>query len=184
MRKLIYSLTFILLSSCSTCLLSQIPPQHVYVASGCSVALPDYRTKITATDNCEVASFTQTPAPGFMLTPTNKTATVIVKATDGSGNFRQVTFTVTLTDTIKPVLNIDPSLLAYNIDQIKEMYNIADRAVSYVERSFDNVYPYGSPEAKNQADSSYFKKELIIYTSPGFAFTGKGNRTITFKDAE
>jgi hypothetical protein len=160
--------------------LSQIPPQRIYAGATCTAPIPNYLTKITASDNCEVASFTQTPAAGTLLTPTNKTATIVVKATDASGNFRQLTFIVTLLDTIKPVLTIDPSLLVLNYKQINDIYNFGDKLVWYAEQQFDSTFPYDSLKIKD-LDSLYFKRQMIIYTDPAFALTGQGRRVWTFK---
>jgi|WetSurMetagenome_2_1015567.scaffolds.fasta_scaffold00103_61 hypothetical protein len=130
MKKLLFLLISVFLLSGCTCVLSQVVPQKIYAtATSCSAPLPDYWTKITASDNCEIANKTQTPAAGYMLTPTNKVTTVIMKATDASGNFKQVSFTVTLLDTIKPKLTIDPSLLAYQVEQINDIYTFADNLV-------------------------------------------------------
>lgn len=67
MKKLLFLLSIVLLSSC-TCLLSQIPPQYIYINENCEAVLPDYLTKVTATDNCNLASLIQIPEGGSILT--------------------------------------------------------------------------------------------------------------------
>jgi uncharacterized protein YceK len=181
MKKLLFILS-ILLSGCS-CLLSQIPPQKIYAGAGCSAILPDYRLKIIASDNCEIASFTQVPAPGFVLNATLKTTTVTVKATDASGNFRQVMFTVTLLDTIKPVLTIDTVLLAYSVEQANEFYDFGDKLIA---NHFDNVmiqswiddYP-GLRE--KLADSAFYKQTLVVLSN--YKAGGERTRFISFADS-
>jgi hypothetical protein len=176
-----------LLSGCG-CILSQIPPQKIYAGDGCSAPLPDYRLKITATDNCEIASYTQTPAPGFLLSATNKVANVTVKATDASGNFRQLVFTVTLLDTIKPVLTVDPDLLAINEEQIGNIYNYADKLLEHSMAFMDkqiadtSVFPESKfPNLRNvYQDSTYFKSTMLTWTAKGHAVTGFGSRVMTF----
>jgi hypothetical protein len=135
MKKLLFLLCVIFTTGCG-CIISQIPAQKIYAGASCSAPIPNYLTKITASDNCEIASLTQTPAPGTLLNASNKVATVVVKATDASGNIKQVSFTVTLLDTIKPTLTIDPTLLAYQADQISEVYTFADNMVG---RSWENL---------------------------------------------
>jgi hypothetical protein len=150
--------------------------------------LPDYRLRITATDNCEISSFTQTPAPGFVLGPTNKVTTVTVKATDASGNFKQVVFTVTLLDTIKPIFTIDPTLLAYQIEQIEEVYDYGDqlieRQLAFMDKQVadTNVFPESLyPNIRNvYQDSVFYKSKMITWTSPGHAKTGYGSRWHTW----
>jgi uncharacterized protein YceK len=184
MKKLLILLTLIL-SGCS-CMISQIPPQRIYAGAGCSATLPDYRLKITASDNCEIASFTQLPAPGFVLNAATKTTTVTVKATDATGNFRQIVFTVTLLDTVKPILTVDPTLLSYQMQQVKEFYDFGDKLLAEHERNFINQSWIDSiPGLRDKLqDSSYYKKSMLIWTSPAYAMTGEGDRTITFYDSK
>jgi uncharacterized OB-fold protein len=184
MKKITYLLFAILLSSCNVCMLAQIPPQKLYVSTGCSAPIIDYKTKVTASDNCEISSFTQVPAPGFMLTPTNKVATVTLKATDGSGNFSQVVFTVTLVDTIKPKLTIDPSLLSGMIEDVKEIYDVADRSMAYWMQYYEKTYPVTNVGRRNFIDSAYYKYNMVMTVSPNYAFTGYGKRVFNFTNPD
>jgi uncharacterized protein YceK len=182
MKKFIVFLGVILLTGCG-CILSQIVPQKIYAGSGCTASIPNYLTKVTATDNCEIASFTQTPAPGTLLTATNKTATVTIKATDASGNTKQIIFTVTLLDTIKPVLTIDPSLLTYQTKQIQDIYNFADLLVG---QNDDNLMaqPWidSVPGLREKLrDSSYYKQMLVVTSFQ--KSDGNRARLITFADS-
>jgi hypothetical protein len=185
MKKLLFLLT-IIFSGCSTCMLAQIPPQKIYAGSGCTAPIPDYKLKITATDNCEIASFTQVPSPGTLLTASNKVATVTIKATDASGNARQVVFTVTLLDTIKPVLTIDPTLLSYQMKQVDEIYDFGDKLIAESERNLMRQSWIDSiPGLREKlVDSAYYKKTMLTWTSKGHAVTGEGNRMFTFFDAD
>jgi uncharacterized protein YceK len=186
MRTFFISLALILLSGCG-CILSQIPPQKIYAGASCTATLPNYLTKITASDNCEIVSFTQVPAAGYLLTPTNKVTTVVVKATDASGNFKQVSFTVTLLDTIKPLLDtIAPELLAYTHTQIQDIYNFGDRLIArqeelLMQQSWIDSIP-GLREKLQ--DSTYFKKTMLTWTAKGHAVTGYGQRIFTWYDAD
>jgi hypothetical protein len=140
MKKLIF-LSLIVLSGCR-CLLSQIPPQFLYTGQGCEAPLPDYTPKVTATDNCNLASLIQTPAPGFLLGPEHMIANVVIKATDSSGNSSQVGFDVILVDTIPPVITADNTLLTADYDKIDALYNQADRIVKSKLITFDAKFPY------------------------------------------
>ena len=84
-------------------------------ANNGTATLQDYKSFVTATDDCTNASsiiITQSPAIGTALTQ-NVPLTVTLKVTDGSGNFATQTFTVTATDQTAPVVltkNITVSL--------------------------------------------------------------------------
>jgi uncharacterized protein YceK len=187
MKKILFFLVAILLSGCG-CILSQIPPQKIYAGAGCSAPIPDYKLKITATDNCEIATYIQTPAAGTLLTATNKTATIVVKATDASGNFRQLSFTVTLLDTIKPKFTIDPSLTAYQMQQIEDIYDFGDQLIERQMAFMDHqiadpvVFPPDSFPglSKVYQDSSYYKNIMLTWTAKGHAVTGYGYRIHQF----
>jgi len=192
MKKVfILTLAAILFSGCS-CLLSQIPPQYIYAGAGCEAILPDYRTMITATDNCEIVSFVQTPLPGYVLDAANKITNVTVKATDASGNFRQLVFSVALVDTIKPVLTVDSVLFSMKLEQAKELYNVADKIIAFQMDEMDRriadttLFPESLyPNLRNvYEDSTYYKKTMLTWTAPGYAFTGKGHRVFTWYDAD
>ena len=197
MKALVFLLS-IFLTGCGTCnlIMSQIPPQFVSPTVGCTAPLPDYKVKVTVTDNCAIASYTQVPAAGTMLlntTPIN----VTLKATDVSGNIKQIVFSVTLRDTVKPVFHIDP-LLTYTWDTITKVYNQADRMVSQMMTNEGIVGPIGMYHVGDSL--LYFKdvngysiipyprpfvdyyttKTMVISTYPGYAFTGKGQRVWNF----
>lgn len=185
MKKSLFILIVLLCTSCG-CMLSQIPPQKIYATASCNAALPDYRLKITASDNCEIATFTQTPAPGYLLTSANKVATVVVKATDASGNFKQVSFTVTLLDTIKPVFTIAPELLAYSLEQIGTIYDYADKLIFNQERLlYSQTWIDSIPGLRDKlAKDEYLNKAMLTWTGKGHALTGFGHRYFTFYNAE
>ena len=181
MKKLFFlSVLMLLMSSCA-CVLAQIPPQYVVAGAGCQAALPDYLPMIKVTDNCQVQSKTQTPAPGFMLTQVNHPVTVTFRATDVGGNFSEMTTTVTLIDNVPPVMTFDTTgFIASNWEQINLMYDIADRLVAEQEQWFDSNFDWSFiPEDLRPIDQ-YNKKLLVTWTSPGHATEGYGTRVITF----
>jgi hypothetical protein len=159
MKKLLF-LFIIILNSCG-CIIGQIPPQYIYAGAGCTTPVPDYLSKVTISDNCSLKSVIQIPASGFLLTSTNMITDVIIKATDNSGNIRQVKFTVTLLDTIKPIITID-TLTGYNVLKATEFYDLADSFVAKI------------------VDTLSFKKWLFVISHKDSA--GFRERLITFKD--
>ena len=102
--KYLIILSLFLIGCNSECVLSQIPPQVVYAGANCTGLIPDYKTKVTVA-GCAF-TLTQTPAPGFLLTATNKTANVTLKAIGTNGKSSQINFSVTLIDTVTPKIEI------------------------------------------------------------------------------
>jgi hypothetical protein len=187
MKKILFLMFACFLSSCA-CVLSQIPPQKIYATpTSCSAPLPDYwvlfGTKVIVSDNCEIASKTQVPASGFMLTPTNKTTTVTLRVTDGSGNYRQTVFTVNLLDTIKPVFTIDPTLLTYQIEQINTIYDYGDILVKGLTENMDNTFPFDSfPGSREKWTFNEYNKKTLVIASKN-ELTGVRSRFISFADS-
>lgn len=189
-------MTTLLLSSC-TCLLSQIPPQYVYVGDNCDVSLPDYTQRVTATDNCVVVSITQIPQPGYILNTTNQVVTVVVQATDAFGNISSISFTVTALDTIPPVIVADTALFSENWVSIGNIYDMADKLVAQQEIWFDATFPWDTlqiPYIDDNGDTQYIigipqelqpknqydTKQMVIWTAPRHATEGNGYRLFTF----
>ena len=106
MKKTLFILVAVLLSGCG-CLLSQIPPQTIYAGVGCTAPLPDYRSQVIASDNCEgILTITQNPVAGTLLTVINPAVTVILTAKDAFGNIsKPLNVSVILIDTVKPILS-------------------------------------------------------------------------------
>lgn len=131
MKNLLFLLIIIILSGCK-CVLSQIPPQTIYAGAGCTAPLPDYRSKVIATDNCVGnITVTQTPVPGTMLTVLSPARTVILTAKDAFGNIsRPINVSVTMIDTVKPILS-------WPVGQInmteQDMMNLYDNWVAAVK---------------------------------------------------
>lgn len=184
MKKLLFLLSIVLLSSC-TCLLSQIPPQYIYINENCQAILPDYLTKVTATDNCVLASLIQIPEAGTILSTNNIVNDVQIRATDNTGNHTSINFNVILIDTIPPVITVDTTLTADDslygsgYDIIDALYTQADKIIADKLTFFDENFPYSELGLTPQ-DSSYFKEYLIVTTSPGFAITRQGGRVWSF----
>lgn len=124
------------MTSCG-CLLSQVPPQTLYVNQNCEGILPDYRTKVIVTDNCPAGTIlTQTPAAGTVLGILNPSVTVVITAKDAFGNVsKPLNIPVVLVDTVAPVLSwpigqanmtdMDPIYLYQNFVAAIKVHGIA-----------------------------------------------------------
>jgi gliding motility-associated-like protein len=88
------------------------PSNHdEYVNSSCQFTIPSYLGSVTATDNCTASGSivkTQTPV-GTTISGHNATQVVSIRITDGVGNYRDTTFTITIKDTIRPGFTASPS---------------------------------------------------------------------------
>ena len=180
MKKMILILFAVVTTSC-TCVMSQIPPQSLYVNDECGAALPDYRLRMTFTDNCGIDTVEQTPSPGSWLT--QRYNTVLIRAIDNFQNHTDVLFSVELIDTIGPVLvRWDTTLITDAFGKISTLYNVADRMLAYEEMWFDNNFDWataGIPDSI-QPTNEYFNKVMLTWSSPGLAFGLPGNRIHTF----
>lgn len=182
MKKFLGLIMVLLLASSCTCLIAQIPPQYVLVGSNCQATLPDYVPQVTVTDNCQIASVVQTPAPGYILDAVNQSVEVTIRATDVFGNWSEVKFMVTAKDEQPPVITPTGSLIADNWNMINSMYDQADKMLAEQEAFFDANFNWdgaGIPEDLRPIDQ-YNQKVLSILTSPAHATTGYGGRIFTF----
>lgn len=161
MKKLLF-LFAVLLSGCG-CVIGQIPPQVIYAPpTGCQALLPDYRTILKITDNCEIIAVTQNPGTNYILNAQNKTTIVTIRATDASGNFREVRFTVELRDTIKPQIALDTTLFGYNAAKFTQLYDLADGYVAMAINP-DGSYQKDWLFVASRQDSLGFRERIITY---------------------
>jgi len=182
MRKLLFFAIVVLFTSCK-CVLSQIPPQYIYAGVDCQALLPDYKSKVTVTDNCAIKVIEQIPDPGTVLNAANQVVNVWIKATDVFNNVSQVTFTVALLDTIPPVIN-GMGLEASTYDMIDAAYDRADKMVANVMDHFDATFNYEQFGLdRNAQDSTYYKYGMMVWTYPAHAINGIGSRYWTFHHA-
>lgn len=175
MKKFFVLLSVVLLLSSCSCLLSQIPPQYIYVGVDCEAALPDYTTKVIATDNCLVKSLTQTPIVGTILNATNPTVTVVIRATDSFNNFSEVSFDVTALDTVPPVITYDTLAFQTSLNQANEFYDMGDRIIATLDAAIDTTLG---------VKPSYMNEVMVTYTTPGYAVIGEGKRVTMFMGKE
>ncbi len=79
------------------------PDQVENAGANCEANIGDYRSQLSATDNCDATgdlNVTQSPAPGSLI---SGTTTVTLTVTDLSGNSSTCDLEVTLNDVINPV---------------------------------------------------------------------------------
>lgn len=142
----------------------------IYAGDGCAAPLPDYIPLVAVSDNCSIASVTQTPTAGFILNSTTQSTTVKIRATDVFGNWTEVSFHVTLVDTVKPVITWDgEAIAAANWNIINSIYDQADRLLAAQETYFDTHFDWeasGIPEDLRPINQ-YGDKMLVTWTSPG-----------------
>jgi hypothetical protein len=140
MKKLLFILfTIIVLSSCN-CTLSQMPPQRIYSDASCTAKLPDYRQQITVIGSCTGYSKIQNPGVGTLVTSFNpQNVTITVTGTNGKSS--KMTFTVTMLDTITPMMVITDSGLTYHTMHHEEIYyrKIASADSLHVTYEYDPI---------------------------------------------
>lgn len=166
MKKTIFLLIAILFAGCTpklSCLLAQFPPQIVYAGAGCTAPLPNYVTRATVVGGCTGFTVVQTPVPGTILTATNKVINVVLKATGTNGKTSQISFTVTLADTITPKIT---GLTAIQIQdtilkKANALYDVADNMTETLYKLADRSYPWdlypgSGPSTQGSYDSSLF----------------------------
>jgi len=146
-----------------------IPPQSLYVNDECGAALPDYRPRLTFSDNCGIDTVEQTPTPGSWLTA--KYTTVLIRAFDTFRNYTDVMFSVELIDTIGPVfVSFDTAMIAENYDMITNLYDQAERLMAKQDWFNDNLWPDSIPLYEDY--SNYY---LVCYSSPLYALRDELN---------
>ena len=161
MKKLLFLLSIILLSSC-TCIMSQVPPLTLQITHDCGVAMPDYRPLLRWTDNCRVDTVEQTPTPGTWLT--EKFNTVHFRAYDNFRNHTDALTSLELIDTIPPVLvGVDSTLIASEYDRANNLYDQAERIIASMD--WWQSWPDSIPIYEDYAN--YY---LVCYSSPLYAF--------------
>lgn len=149
MKKSLIILSVLFLSGCG-CVLSQIPPQTIYADSNCEGVLPDYRGSVVASDNCEEQiTILQTPAAGTLLTVNNPAVTVVLTARDAFGNVsKPLSVSVTLIDTIPPILNWPVGQLNMSDQDAVNLYNnwvAAVKVHGIAKWMYDRTWQHGIP---------------------------------------
>jgi gliding motility-associated-like protein len=79
--------------------------QNLSITANCDVALPDYTSTSSVSDNCSPAgsiTITQSPVAGTILSGNGTIQTVTLTATDLIGNTATCTFDITVVDAVNP----------------------------------------------------------------------------------
>jgi len=160
MKKLLFLLLLPLIGC--RCLISQVPPQYIYAGQSCEAPLPDYRLKVTISDNCQIENVTQTPSPGFLLMATNMITNVTIRAVDNSGNASQITFSVTLLDTIPPVIGWE-GLTSLTEQEMIDLYRQWEAGVK-VHSIAKWIYDQSWTQGFAFADTTYIMESLKTFT--------------------
>ena len=183
------------MTSC-TCIMSQIPPQTLYVDQTCGAALPDYTTRVTFSDNCGPVTLDQTPSPGSWLT--ERFNTIRIRATDNFANYTDILLSVELIDTVPPeFVSFDSTLAVNTFNTAMSLYSTADRLLAEHEWYFDSTFPWDNVEFQYvdslgvtqtfsgiplelQPTNLYCNSTMVMWTPECYAFTKEGTRFITF----
>jgi hypothetical protein len=164
MKKLfLFLFASMLLCQCA-CVLSQVPPQYIYADVNCTALIPDYKSKVVVTGGCSGFIITQLPASGTILTVVNSPQNILIKAINPSGKNSQLSFTLTMLDTITPKITPLPELLTYQLNQSRELYNAADKVFNKL-RSNININDFWTSKLLIHVswDSLGYRKALAWY---------------------
>jgi hypothetical protein len=154
-----------------TCVLAQFPPQTVNADSKCQASLPNYVQRAVVTGGCTGFTVTQLPAPGTLLTATNKIVTVTLTATGTNGKSSKTLFTVTLADTITPKFG---SLTgAATIDTLmkksNQLYDIADKMNEQMNTLADAEYLKNTGTSHPEDYKAKMLLNVSMYDSTGIS---------------
>lgn len=91
-------------------------PQDVTLNNNCMLKVPDLTGQVISTDNCGIASVTQTPIPGSVISSSHgQTHVFTFTVTDNAGLTASCTVTVTAKDKLGPdIVCKDPLVVNFN----------------------------------------------------------------------
>ncbi len=96
---------------------------ELYLEEGCTMGLLDYTGSVSFTDNCDDSpEIVQSPLPGTMIS--GSANTVVLTATDDAGNSSDVSFNISVTDTIAPTITCARDTVI-NISVTEDYYMVA-----------------------------------------------------------
>lgn len=163
--KIVILILGLLMTSCG-CLLSQVPPQTLYVNQNCEGILPDYRTKVIVTDNCPAGTIlTQTPVAGTILGVLNPSINVVITARDAFGNVsKPLNIPVVLVDTIAPILSFPIGQANMTDQDLVNLYNNWIAAVK-VHGIAKWMYDRSWTQGMAFADTARIEENLKYFTN-------------------
>ncbi|MCB0668628.1 MAG: HYR domain-containing protein, partial [Saprospiraceae bacterium] len=129
--------------------------QNINFDASCQASLPDYTMTVLVTDDCGIATFVQSPAPGTMI---STTTAVTLTATDFSGKSSMCNFNVTPVDNTPPVLTCPANIMVNNTT------GMCGASVTYT-----------APSASDNCTSSL----TVVCSPPSGSFFPVGTTTVT-----
>jgi len=155
MKKFLFLSLAMVLTSCG-CLLSQIPPQTLYVNNNCEALLPDYTAQVLASDNCPAGMvINQIPIAGTILSVSNPAVDVEIQATDAFGNkSNKIIVSVVLIDTIAPILSWPIGQINMKDNDLINIYKAWEAGVK-VKGIADWIYDQSWTQGMAFADTLY-----------------------------
>jgi hypothetical protein len=146
----------------------------------CKAVLPNYALTARVTGGCLGYSITQTPAAGTILTATNQTIQVVLKATGTNNKSTTTTFPVNLIDTITPQFLPIADLIDTLQKRSDQIYDIADKMVGQMETLANKAIPWDQYPGMH-ATNNFQDKMLMVVSARDSAGTGR-IRTAIFTD--
>lgn len=119
------------------------PDQPIATDVNCEVQIPDFIGATGLTDNCTASAnliVTQNPAVGTVISGLGTVQTVTITAEDEAGNIGSCTFDITLSDTTRPDITCNTSLITENAVTNCE-FSVPDYSSEVI--ATDNCYTLG-----------------------------------------
>lgn len=189
MKKIILLMFIVLFAGCNcTLIIGQIPPQIVYADQDCQGLIPDFSKVAIVKDNCAGGiTFIQNPSPGTLLTATNPTVNVTLKAKDISGNeSNTLVISVVLTDTIAPILEWPAGPITMTEQQVIDLYKNWEAAVKvhgiakYIyDQSWKQGFTFASP-----VDSLIIMNSMRYFTNTIYLNDDEYAQYVAYKNTQ
>ncbi|MFM9826568.1 MAG: hypothetical protein ACKVOD_10640, partial [Flavobacterium sp.] len=158
--------------------------KNISSGAGCKFTIPDYRSLVSATDDCGGVVITQSPAAGSELSVANNdVVTITITATDDYGNDVSTSFDVTLKDVTNPVFTSSPTDSNVNVNSLDCTFTIPDYVV--LSSATDNCGTSTITQSPllGTVLSNHNTTQLITLTADdGNGNTATSTFTITLKD--
>jgi hypothetical protein len=158
--------------------------RSINLNSSCQVTMPNYTGGNVASDNCGLASVVQSPAAGTVLNGVG-TTTVILTATDLSGNTASCSFTVSTVDVTAPVIACAANIVQ-NVSCAPATITLTNPTatdacggnVTIVRSYTGSTFPLGTTNvvwtATDQYGNSSTCVQTVTVTTPEIDVTGNG----------
>ncbi len=144
--------------------------QIIDVLGDCPVALPNYGSVATLSDNCTSnealqASLTQNPPIGTTISGVGTTAIITLMVDDGNGNSQSCSFTVRLEESVSPSLSCPGDQLEALNDNCRFVIpDYTEDAIVFSDCSSDQITVTQSPPANTEI-SGHQTAQIITLTA-------------------